>query len=231
MPKIEWDKVGERYYETGVSRGVLYLQKSDGTYPEGVAWNGLTGVTESPSGAEASDLYADNIKYATLRSAETFAATIEAYTFPDEFYQCDGYASPADGVMLGQQSRSSFGFCYRTEVGNDTSTADDDGYKIHIVYGATASPSEKAYATTNDSPEAITMSWEIQTTPVNVEGFKPSATITIETLKVKDKDLIKKLEDVLYGSEDGTPHLPLPDEIVEIFKAEGEDVEETVTVG
>jgi hypothetical protein len=216
MSKIVWDKAGERFVETGVDHGVLYPQSSDGTYTGGVAWNGLTGVTESPSGAEASDLYADNIKYTTLRSAETFGATIEAYTSPEEFKACDGSANIAKGVVIGQQARNPFGLSYRTLVENDTATEDDDSYKLHLVYGATASPSERSYATVNDSPEAITFSWEITTTPVEVEGFKPASTIAIESDKV-DKTKLASLEAILYGSDDAEPRLPLPDEIIELF--------------
>lgn len=217
MAKLEWDKTGERFYETGTSKGVLYPQDSKGAYPKGVVWNGLTAVTESPSGAEATDLYADDIKYASLRSAETFGGTIEAYMYPDEFAACDGSAEVAEGVMVGQQSRNSFGLCYRTAIGNDTSTEEDDGYKLHIVYGATASPSEKAYTTINDSPEAITFSWEITTTPVSVTGYKPTATIIINSLKA-DSEKLAVLEAVLYGTDTEEARLPLPDEIVEIFK-------------
>lgn len=173
MAKLVWDKTGERYYETGVNRGVLYPQDSHGKYPKGVVWNGLTAVTKSPGGAEASDYYADNIKYASIRSAETYGATIEAYTYPDEFAACDGSAEITQGVMIGQQSRKPFGFAYRTLIGNDTASEEDDGYKLHLVYNSTASPSEKAYQTINESPEAITFSWEITTTPVDISGYKP----------------------------------------------------------
>jgi hypothetical protein len=216
MAKIKWDQVGDRFYETGVDQAVLYPQDSKGAYPKGVAWNGITGVTESPSGAEASDIYADNIKYATLRSAETFGATITAYTSPDEFAACDGSASIADGVVIGQQSRSPFGLSYRTKVGNDTATEEDDSYKIHIVYNATASPSERAYATVNDSPEAIEFSWEITTTPVDVTGHKATSTITIDSSKA-DSAKLAALEAILYGSDDTEARLPLPDEIVKLF--------------
>jgi hypothetical protein len=221
MSKIKWDTVGERFYETGVDHAVLYPQDSKGAYPNGVAWNGITGVTESPSGAEASDIYADNIKYATLRSAETFGATITAYTSPDEFAACDGSASIAEGVVIGQQSRNPFGLSYRTKVGNDTASEEDDSYKLHIVYNATASPSERAYATVNDSPEAIEFSWEITTTPVDVTGHKPTATITIDSSKA-DTTKLAALEDILYGSESTEPRLPLPDEIATIFAGEVE---------
>lgn len=215
MSKIVWDQTGERYYETGVDRGVLYIQGENGEYTTGEAWNGLTAVTESPSGAEATPLYADNIKYLNLMSAEEFAATIEAYTFPDSFAQCDGGASIAEGVSIGQQARKTFGMSYRTVVGNDTK-GNDYGYKIHIIYGALAAPSEKGYATINDSPEAITFSWEISTTPVNVTGFKPTATVTIDSTKV-DASKLAQLEAILYGSDSEEARLPLPDEIVEIM--------------
>lgn len=217
MARIEWDEVGKRYYETGVSKCVLYPQKSDGSYPKGVAWNGITGITETPSGAEATDLYADNIKYATLRSAETFGATIEAYTSPDEWALCDGSAEPLKGVKVGQQSRNSFGLTYVTEVGNDTSTDEDDGYKIHFVYGGTASPSERGYTTKNESPEAITFSWEVSTTPVNVPGLKPASFISISSLEISAKAL-KAIEDVIYGTEENEPKLPLPEELFNIIK-------------
>jgi hypothetical protein len=216
MSEIVWDKVGERYVETGVDHGVLYPQDSKGKYTNGVAWNGLTNVNESPSGAEASDLYADNIKYATLRSAETFGLTIEAYTSPEEFKACDGSANIAKGVVIGQQHRNPFGLSYRTLVENDTATEEDDAYKLHLVYGATASPSERSYATVNDSPEAITFSWEVTTTPVDVPGYKPASTITVESDKA-DKTKLAALEKILYGSEDAEPRLPLPEEIIELF--------------
>lgn len=210
MARLVWDKTGDRLYETGVSQGVLYPQ-SGGTYPKGVAWNGLTTVTESPSGAEATALYADNIKYLNLFSAEEFGATIEAYTYPDEFMECDGSAQYAKGAYIGQQNRKSFGLCYKTLLGNDTD-GQDHGYKLHIIYGAMASPSEKAYATVNDSPEAITFSWEITTTPVNVTGFEPTASIVIDSTKC-DPAKLQDLEEILYGGEEAEPRLPLPDEI------------------
>ena len=226
MSKLVWDQTGERYYETGVKQGVLYPQATGGTYPKGVAWNGLTAVTESPSGAEATALYADDIKYLNLMSAEEFGATIEAYTYPDEFAQCDGSAALATGVSIGQQSRKAFGLCYRTTLGNDVD-GNDFGYKLHIIYNALAAPSEKAYATINDSPEAITFSWEVTTTPVNVTGFKPTASITIDSTKV-DKSKLASLEEILYGKDapsnggEGTdPRLPLPNEIAELMKTEG----------
>lgn len=226
MSKLVWDQTGERYYETGVKQGVLYPQATGGTYPKGVAWNGLTAVTESPSGAEATALYADDIKYLNLMSAEEFGATIEAYTYPDEFAQCDGSAALATGVSIGQQSRKAFGLCYRTTLGNDVD-GNDFGYKLHIIYNALAAPSEKAYATINDSPEAITFSWEVTTTPVNVTGFKPTASITIDSTKV-DKTKLASLEEILYGKDapssggEGTdPRLPLPNEIAELMKTTG----------
>ena len=224
MSKLVWDKTGERYYETGVKNGVLYPIQPNGTYSKGVAWNGLTAVTESPSGAENTPLYADDIKYLNLVSAEEFGATVEAYTYPDEFAECDGSASIADGVMIGQQARKIFGMSYKTTVGNDVD-GNSHGYKLHLIYGATASPSEKAYATINDSPEAITFSWEIATTPVNVTGFKPTASLVIDSTKA-DPVKLASLEEILYGKDptnegasDGVdPRLPLPDEIVTIMK-------------
>lgn len=222
MAKLTWDDTGKRLYETGVDRGVLYtLGASTNTYDSGVAWNGLTGVTESPSGAEATDLYADNIKYLSLRSAETFGATIEAYTYPDEFAECDGSAELVAGVVVGQQTRKTFGLCYRTVLGNDVNQ-NDHGYKLHLIYGCTASPSEKGYATINDSPEAITFSWEVTTTPVNVAGFKPTACVTIDSTKA-DAECLAALEDILYGTSepDGTPRLPLPDEVKTVMTPSG----------
>ena len=216
MSKLVWDATGERLYETGVKMGVLYVQE-EGAYPKGVAWNGLTAVTESPSGAEATPLYADDIKYLNLMSNEEFGATIEAYTYPDEFAVCDGSASLAEGVYIGQQTRKAFGMCYRTVVGNDVAN-NDYGYKIHLIYGALAAPSEKAYATINDSPEAITFSWEVTTTPVNVTGHKPTASITIDSTKV-DKAKLAALEAILYGSDSEEARLPLPDEIAELMAA------------
>ena len=221
--KIAWDQTGERLYETGVDRGVLYHLDESNKYTRGYAWNGMTGVTESPAGAEATDLYADNIKYLSMRSAETFGATIEAYTYPDEFAECDGSAEIATGVKIGQQTRKTFGLCYRTVIGNDTN-GNDHGYLLHLIYGCTASPSEKAYATINDSPEAITFSWEVTTTPVNVEGFKPTASLTIDSTTANATDLAT-LEGILYGTAAGAegtpaavePRLPLPDEVAEIM--------------
>lgn len=214
MSRLVWDQTGERRYETGVKNGVLYVQEG-GIYPKGVAWNGLTAVTESPSGAEATPLYADDTKYLNLVSAEEFGATIEAYTYPDEFMVCDGSASLLEGVYIGQQSRKAFGLCYRTVIGNDV-VNNEYGYKLHLIYGALAAPSEKAYATINDSPEAITFSWEVTTTPVAVKDFKPTASVTIDSTKC-DAAKLKALENILYGSEDSEPSLPLPDEIVTIM--------------
>lgn len=215
MAKLVWDESGKRIYETGVQKGVLYVQDEGGTYPKGVAWNGLTAVTESPSGAEATPLYADDIKYLELRSAEEFGATIEAYTYPEEFEACDGSASLAKGVSIGQQDRKAFGLCYRTVVGNDVQ-GNSHGYKLHLIYGAVASPSEKAYATVNDSPEAVTFSWEITTTPVEIEGFKPTASITIDSTKVNPTKLAE-LEKKLYGDTSTEAQLPLPSEVKTIF--------------
>lgn len=225
--KLEWDKTGERFYETGVKNGVLYIP-TNGVYNKGVAWNGLTAVTESPSGAEATALYADDIKYLNLLSTEEFGATIEAYTYPDEFAECDGSAELADGVSIGQQKRKTFGLCYKTTLGNDT-TGNDYGYKLHIIYGCLAAPSEKAYATINDSPEAITFSWEVTTTPVNVAGMKPTASIVIDSTKA-DSTKLAALELILYGKagtgEGGQtgavdPRLPLPDEIKTLMTSAG----------
>ena len=220
MPRIIWDNVGERFYETGISQGVLYPIQADGTYSLGVAWNGLTTVSETPSGAEATPLYADNIKYMNLIAVEEFGASIEAYTYPDEFAQCDGSAEIAPGVMVGQQSRKTFGLSYKTIVVNDTD-GPEYGYKIHCIYGALAAPSEKSYATINDSPEAISFSWEVTTTPVPVNGFKPTACITIDSAKVKDADKMKALEDILYGDDTTEARLPLPEEIMSIMSASG----------
>lgn len=219
MSKLTWDQTGERFYETGVKQGVLYPQAEGGTYPKGVAWNGLTAVTESPSGAEATPLYADDIKYLNLMSAEEFGATIEAYTYPDEFAQCDGSAEIAKGVSIGQQARKAFGMSYKTTLGNDVAN-NDYGYKLHLIYGALAAPSEKAYATINDSPEAITFSWEVTTTPVSVKGFKPTANITIDSTKV-DKEKLAALEAILYGGDSVEPRLPLPDEVATLMQAAG----------
>ena len=221
MAKLVWDKTGDRLYETGVKNGVLYIPTA-GVYSKGVAWNGLTAVTESPSGAEATALYADDTKYLSLMSTEEFGATIEAYTYPDEFAACDGSAELADGVMIGQQKRSTFGLCYKTTIGNDTE-GNDHGYKLHIIYGALAKPSERAYASINDSPEAITFSWEITTTPVNVTGAKPTASLVIDSTKA-DPSKLAALEDILYGKDGepaNEPRLPLPDEIKSLMTAAG----------
>lgn len=218
MSKVIWDKSGEKLYETGVDHGVLYVQES-GKYGTGVAWNGLTSVSESPSGAEPTPLYADNIKYINLMSAEEYGATIEAYMYPDEFMECDGSVSIADGVYIGQQPRKTFGLCYRTILGNDVDM-NDHGYKLHIIYNALASPSEKAYATVNDSPEAITFSWEVTTTPIEVPGHKPTACITIDSTKV-DAGKLKSLEDLLYGTDDKEPSLPTPEEIIALVGTAG----------
>lgn len=215
MSKIVWDAIGEHTFETGVRNGVLYLKNTEGIYDNGVAWNGLTSVSESPEGAEPTDLYADDIKYLTLMSAENFKATIEAYTYPVEFEECDGSATIANGVVIGQQARKPFGLCYRTAIGNDTD-GNEHGYKLHIVYGCQASPSEKQYSTINDSPEAITFSWEVSTTPVNVTGKKPTATLIIDSTKA-DKAKLTALEAILYGSEQQEPRLPLPDEIATLM--------------
>ena len=217
MAKLVWDQTGQKLYETGVECGVLYPLGAEGTYPKGVAWNGLTGVTESPSGAEATALFANNKKYLELRSAEEFGATIEAYTYPDEFAACNGEAAlgGVDGVTIGQEERKPFGMAYKTLVGNDTEK-NNYGYKLHIIYGATASPSEKAYATVNDSPEALTFSWEVTTTPVAVEGCNPTSTITIDSKKV-DPDKLKALEAVLFGDESTEARLPMPNEVAEIM--------------
>jgi len=215
MSKLLWDQTGERLYETGVKYGVLYPIQSGGVYSLGVAWNGLTAVTESPSGAEATAIYADNIKYLNLMSNEEFGATIEAYTYPDAFAACDGSGQVVTGVSVGQQIRKTFGLCYRTSLGNDVTGA-DFGYKLHLIYGAMASPSEKGYKTINDTPEAITLSWDLSTTPVNVTGFKPTASLTIDSTKVVAANLIA-LELILYGTTGVDPRLPLPDEITSIF--------------
>lgn len=212
--KLVWDAAGERFYETGVKNCALYVKEA-GAYPKGVAWNGITAITESPSGAEATPLYADDIKYLNLISNEEFGASIEAYTYPEEFEQCDGTASLAKGVNIGQQSRKEFGLAYKTTLGNDEEGI-DHGYKLHLIYGALAAPSEKAYATINDSPEAITFSWEVSTTPVNVTGHKPTATIVIDSTKA-DVEKLAKLETILFGSDETEARLPLPDEIAGIF--------------
>ena len=217
MSKLVWDQTGERLFETGVKQGVLYPQEG-GAYPKGYAWNGLTAVTESPSGAEATPLYADDIKYLNLLSNEEFGATIEAYTYPDEFASCDGSAEIAPGVVIGQQKRKAFGLSYKTTLGNDVDSY-DHGYKLHLVYGALATPTEKAYATINDSPEAVTFSWEITTTPVAVKGFKPTAIVTVDSTKVSAEKMAA-LEEILYGTDDVEARLPLPDEVAELLKTE-----------
>jgi hypothetical protein len=215
MSKLIWDKAGERLYETGVKNGVLYVQDSNGAYPEGVAWNGLIGVTESPSGAEATPLYADDIKYLNLVSAEEFGATIEAYTYPDEFAECDGSAELVIGILAGQQSRKQFGLAYKTTLGNDIEGV-EYGYKLHLIYGGLAAPSEKGYQSVNDSPEAITFSWEVATTPVEVTNMKPTASVVIDSTKV-DAVKLAVLENILFGETGVTPRLPLPNEIVTLF--------------
>lgn len=221
MPAIVWDEAGKRFYETGVDHGVLYVADDKGGYGKGVAWNGLSSVTESPSGAEESAIYADNIKYLSLRSVEQFEGTIEAYTYPDEFGVCDGSADLATGLKIGQQSRKKFAFCYRTKKGTDTN--DDAGYIIHIVYGATAAPSERQYQTVNDSPEAITFSWSITTTPVEVTGYKPTAHVEIDTSKFTADGMaekLKKITDSLYGTADVEAAVLLPDAIAKIINGD-----------
>ena len=228
MSKLIWDEDSKRTYETGVSKGVLYPIQNDGKYSLGVAWNGLTAVTESPSGAEATPIYADDIKYLNLISAEEFGATVEAYTYPQEFEACDGSAEIQPGVCIGQQDRKKFGMSYRTVFGNNEK-GNSYGYKLHLIYGATAAPSEKAYNTINDSPEAITFSWELSTTPVSVDNMKPTASVTIDSTKVNQEKL-KILEGILYGSESSNPRLPLPDEIAEIFKEDIQTLQATPSV-
>lgn len=223
--KLAWDKTGEHLYETGVDHGVLYPIQTGGLYNKGVAWNGITKVSEKPTGAEATPLYADNVKYLNLVSAESFEASIEAYMYPDEFAECDGSANIATGVSIGQQNRKMFGLAYRTIVGNDEDN-NDHGYKLHLIYNALAAPSEKGYSTINDSPEAISLSWEVKTTPVNVAGFKPTACVTIDSTKVKPAKLAA-LEEILYGKDESTtgagdgadPRLPMPDEIATLMAA------------
>lgn len=220
MPKITWDQTGQKIYETGVDHGVLYPYGTAETpYSNGVAWNGLTNVSESPSGGEPSPIYADNIKYVNLISNEEFGATVEAYTYPEEFAECDGSKEIAPGVYAGQQARKTFGMSYRTKIGNDVD-GDEHGYKLHLIYGALAKPSERSYATINDSPEAITFSWELSTTPVEVTGGKPTACLTIDSTKV-DSAKLTALEKILYGDETTSARLPLPDEVAEMLKAEG----------
>lgn len=215
--KIVFDEIGSKIYEAGVDRGVLYKPDATGAYTNGVAWNGLTQVTESPSGAEATPLYAGNAKYLNLYSTEEFGATIEAYTYPEEFEECDGSAELVPGITIGQQDRTMFGLCYRTKLGNDTQ-GENFGYKLHIIYGCMAAPSEKAYQTINDSPEAITFSWELTTTPVQVDGFKPTASVVINSTKL-DAAKLTALENVLYGSASAAPKLPLPNELVTLCGA------------
>lgn len=216
MAKLVWDQTGQKTYETGVKNGVLYVQNDEGLYPKGVAWNGLTSVSESPSGAEQTALYADDAKYLNLTSAEEFGATIEAYTYPDEFAECDGSAELADGVFIGQQNRKSFGMVYKTTLGNDIKQ-NEYGYKLHIIYGALAKPSERSYATINDSPEAITFSWELSTTPVAVAGHKPTASMVIDSTKANPEKLAA-LEAILFGDDDTEARLPLPEEVFELMK-------------
>ena len=216
MARLIWDEVGQRFFETGVKNGVLYVQEDDGSYKNGVVWNGLTAVTESPSGAEETPLYADDVKYLTLRSAEEFGATVEAYTYPEEFEQCDGSAAIADGVTIGQQARRAFGLCYRTSVGNDIQ-GQNFSYKLHLIYGCTVAPSEKSYSTINDNPEAITFSWELSTVPVPVDGFSPTASLVIDASKV-DEGKMQQLEDALFGNESSEATLLLPNQIMELIK-------------
>lgn len=225
MAILKWDAVGERLYETGVDKGVIYVYDSSKTgegqhpYSPGVAWNGLTGITESPEGAETEDLYADNVKYLSLLSAETLGLTVTAYMYPDEFAICDGSAELAEGIIVGQQNRRSFGLTYRTLIGNDTENT-DHGYKLHLIYGCIASPSDKDYATVNDSPEAIEFSWEVKTTPVETgkEGTKPTASVTIDSTKVSSAAM-KAIEDALYGTESTEAYLPTPAELVALVDA------------
>lgn len=216
---LTWDDAGKRFYETGVRNCVLYLRNSSGVYDNGVAWNGISSISESPSGAEPTPIYADDIKYLTLMSNEEFAATVEAYMYPDEFAECDGSAelTESSGVYIGQQTRKTFGLCYKTVLGNDVD-GNNKGYKLHIIYGCLAAPSEKSYTSINDSPEALTFSWEISTTPVSVTGHKPTATITIDSTKA-DSTKLKALEEILYGKDTVAPRLPLPDEIKTLMTA------------
>ena len=216
MAKLVFNNVGERLFETGVKNGVLYVMGDDGAYENGVVWNGLTAVTESPSGAETTPLYADDVKYVVIYAAEEFGATVEAYTYPEEFEQCDGSAAISEGITIGQQTRKSFGMCYKTSVGNDVQ-GQDYGYKIHIIYGAKAAPSEKSYSTINDSPEAVTFSWELSTVPVPVEGHNPTATMVIDSTRVPAEKMAL-IEAKLYGSEDTEATLPLPNEILDLIK-------------
>ena len=215
MSKLVWDQSGKRLYETGVDHGVLYPIQTGGVYSKGVAWNGLTAVTESPSGADVNDIYADNMKYLGLVGAEKFGATVEAYTYPDEFAECDGSVELVKGATIGQQNRKVFGMVYRTVIGNDVD-GNEHGYKLHLIYGATAAPSEKAYNTINEDPEAITFSWELSTTPVNVTGHKPTASLTIDSTKA-DPTKLAELEKILFGDTEPEPRLPLPDEIAQLL--------------
>ena len=215
MSKLVWDQSGKRLYETGVDHGVLYPIQTGGVYSKGVAWNGLTAVTESPSGADVNDIYADNMKYLGLVGAEKFGATVEAYTYPDEFAECDGSVELVKGATIGQQNRKVFGIVYRTVIGNDVD-GNEHGYKLHLIYGATAAPSEKAYNTINEDPEAITFSWELSTTPVNVTGHKPTASLTIDSTKA-DPTKLAELEKILFGDTETEPRLPLPDEIAQLL--------------
>ena len=215
MSKLVWDQSGKRLYETGVDHGVLYPIQTGGVYSKGVAWNGLTAVTESPSGADVNDIYADNMKYLGLVGAEKFGATVEAYTYPDEFAECDGSVELVKGATIGQQNRQVFGMVYRTGIGNDVD-GNEHGYKLHLIYGTTAAPSEKAYNTINEDPEAITFSWELSTTPVNVTGHKPTASLTIDSTKA-DPTKLAELEKILFGDTETEPRLPLPDEIAQLL--------------
>ena len=215
MSKLVFNQVGERLFETGVKNGVLYVMGDEGQYENGVVWNGLTGVTEKPTGAEATNLYADDVKYVVIQGAEEFEATIEAYTYPEEFEACDGSAALVEGVNVGQQERKTFAFCYKTSLGNDTQ-GQSFGYKLHIIYGCKAKPSEKSYSTINDSPEAVTFSWDVSTTPVPVEGMNPTATLVVDSTRVAPEKL-KKLEDKLYGTESEEPTLPLPNEVKQLL--------------
>lgn len=216
MSKLVWDKVGARYYETGVERGVLFVQKTDGSYEKGVAWSGLRSVNENPDGADATDLYADNIKYGVMRSAENFKATVGAYMAPDEFDACDGCAEMVEGVTIGQQERTPFALAYRTRIESDTSKGGKD-YKLNIIYNATAAPSERSHETVNDSPSAMELSWDVETTPIEVEGFDPTAHITIDSRKVSAAAM-KKIEEALYGTDSEESKLLLPNELVEMIK-------------
>lgn len=228
MSRLVWDATGEKLYETGVDRVVLYTQGTGGTYAKGVAWNGVTSFSENPTGAESNSEYADNVKYLNLISAEDMEASIEAYTYPPAWGECDGSAEVAPGVYIGQQNRKSFGLAVRTLIGNDTE-GQDHGYKIHLLYGGQASPSERTYETMNDSPEAITFSWDITTTPVNVKGYKPTAILTIDTTKA-DTSKVEALENILYGDESSEARLPLPDEVIQILAANSEPDVERMTM-